>query len=222
MGSMLTTEEMYLLLVRANGDPEVAGAPGFLLGHGLTATLATDLLTAGRIALTPDSPAHVHVLSTDPSGVLVLDWGLERVADREGRTLESTLRWGHFNPEVAVVESLVQAGVLERGARKLMGFGMHRVTQPSPAPKQRVQDRLADVFAGDAAPTAGDATIVATMKSLGIAAHTLHALSGATSRDDLDRRIDAIVADTPDGAVAREVLVMPALVPPDRRLARLL
>ncbi|MFT4220510.1 MAG: GPP34 family phosphoprotein [Microbacterium sp.] len=212
---MLTSEEMYLLLTRANGDPEVAGAPAYFLGHGLTSGLTTDLVVAERVAVTVEPPARVHVLSTAPTGLLVLDWGLERIGDRDGRTLESTLRWGRFNPELAVVESLVQAGVLERGKRKLMGFGMQRAIQTSPEPKQRIRDRLAGVFAGDTAPTAQDASILAALKSLGAAALLLGPISGAADPVELDERIEALVAASPlpGGAVARGILEIAPLAP---------
>lgn len=201
---MLTAEELYLLLTRANGDPEVHGLK---FGFGLTSALLTDLVDAGHVAITDDDPPRVTVLSTDLTGTLVLDFGLERIADRDGRRVESVIRWGRFDPEFAVVESLVQSGVLERGARTLMGFGKPRTIQTSPEPKDRVRERLAAVFAGERAPTAGDATIIAALQALTVAPHLLRDHIGASSRRQFEQRLSDLVAEAPlpGGAVARTV-----------------
>ncbi|MFT4230639.1 MAG: GPP34 family phosphoprotein [Microbacterium sp.] len=204
---MLTVEELYLLLTRENGDPEVHG---LRFGHGLTSALLTDLVVAGRIAITDGDTPCVQVLSRTLTEDLVLDFGLELVSDKDSRPLESIIRWGRLDPEIAVVESLVQAGVLRRGARRLFGFGLHRTPAADPLPKRRVRERLAAAFAGDVPPTPGDATIVAALKAMLVAPQLLHDLVDATGPDDLDRRIDALVASTPlpGAAVARAVVDM--------------
>lgn len=199
---MLATEELYLLLTRPNGDPTVYG---LRFGYGLSAALLTDLVVADRVAIVDGTPPRVQVLSTAPTGELVLDWALERIPDKDGRPVESVIRWGRFDPEVAVVESLVQAGVLERGKRKLLGFGMHRVLERDPAPKQRVLERLSAVFAGDAAATPADAVIIAALHALTVAPHVLRDHIGSASRRQFERRLLEIVdsAPLPGGAVAR-------------------
>ncbi|MFT4052736.1 MAG: GPP34 family phosphoprotein [Microbacterium sp.] len=199
---MLTVEELYLLLTRPSGEPEVYGLK---YGYGLNAALLADLLIAGRIAVTDAAPPRIAVVSTEPTGTLLIDYGLGLIGDRDGRTLESTMRWGRFIPDAAVVTALVDAGVITRGSRRMWGFGALRTPISDPAPKRAVRDRLAEVFAGDRAPTAQDATLVAVLHALTVAAQLLHELVDATSRSDLERRIQAVVdaAPLPGSAVAR-------------------
>lgn len=198
---MLATEELYLLLTRPNGDPTV---PGLGFGSGLSAALLTDLVVAGRVAIVEGSPPRVQVLSTAPSGELLIDWGLERIPDKDGQSVESVIRWGRFDPEVAVVESLVQSGVLERGKRKLFGFGMHRVIERDPAPKQHVLDRLSAVFAADAAPTPADAAIVAALQAMAVTPLVLRDHIAAAREPDEQQLADIVTsAPLPGGAAAR-------------------
>lgn len=212
---MLIAEEMYLLLTRADGTPEEPGAPRYFLAHGLAAGLAADLVVAERVAVTTDVPARVQVISAAPTGNPVLDQGLDRVRDREGRTLNRVIRQGRFNPHDAVVESLLQAGVLERAPRTTLGFGGERVTQRTAGPKERIQQRLARVFAGEAAPSATDAAVLVILKSLGADARHLAALSGSQDREDLDRRVDAQLAKAPATMTAfiDGIREMPPLAP---------
>ena len=202
---MLTVEELYLLLTRSNGDPEVFG---LRFGPGLNAALLTDLVDATRVTVLGDAPPRLRVLSTTPTGALVADFGLELIADRDGHKVESVVRSGRFNPEVAVVASLVQAEVLEYGPRKLLGFGMRRTIERDPEPKRRIRGRLAEVFAWDRAPTAGDATILAALYAMGVAAQLLHDLSDAESADEFETALKALVARAPrpGGEVSRAVL----------------
>lgn len=212
---MLICEELYLLLTRENGEPEEPAAPAYFLGHGLTAGLAADLVIAGRIEVTTDRPARVRVLSTLQTGQRVINWGLERIQPRDGRTLSSTLRQRRFNPKAEVIESLSQATVLQFSGRTALGFGPRRVTQRTPEPKQRIRDRLARVFAGEAVPSSGDLAILATLKSLGAAPRLLGELSGSQSRADLAERVDALVATAqpPIAALTRAFAEMPNLAP---------
>ncbi|MFT4135027.1 GOLPH3/VPS74 family protein [Microbacterium sp.] len=202
---MLTVEELYLLLIRENGDPEVFGSP---YGQGLNAALLTDLLVAGRISVTGDSPERIQVVSTAPSGRLPLDFGIERIQDRDGAKVTGLISSGRFNPEIAVVESLVHEGLLERGRRKLLGFGLPRTPQPDPGPKQRIRARLAEVFSGEREPTAADATILAAATALDIAPQLLSKLSGTRDRAQFEQRVAAIVGAAPatEAAVARITL----------------
>ncbi|MFT4213814.1 MAG: GPP34 family phosphoprotein [Microbacterium sp.] len=204
---MLTVEELYLLLTRESGEREVSGLDH---GPGLSAALLADLLIAGRIAVTDDHPPRITVLSTEPTGTLLIDYGLELIESRNGRTLESAMRWGRFTPSAAVVASLVDAGVITRGTRRMGGFGSLRTPLIDPTPKQAIRDRLAAVFAGHREPTAQDATLVAVLQALTVAPQLLHELVVATSRPDLERRIQAVVdaAPMPAAAVARTASTM--------------
>jgi hypothetical protein len=201
---MLTVEELYLLLTRENGDPE---AYGLLAGFGLTAAALTDLVVAERIAVTPGEPPHVHVLSTASTGSHILDGALALMPQRDGRTVESAIRWGRLDPQHAVTSSLARAGVLGIRSRRMLGLGRPRTPILLPEEKQRVRARLAAVLAGEQPPSPADATILAVLRGLAVDASLLHDLVDVPSYTALERRIAVVVASCPPpgGAIANAI-----------------
>ena len=78
---MLIAEDLYLLLTKGTGTQE---APGTQRGTGLIAALVADLVFAGRATLTEEKRPRIHITAPEPIGNPVLDFGLARLAEKNG------------------------------------------------------------------------------------------------------------------------------------------
>lgn len=186
---MLIVEDLFLLLMKADGDPAVPGMPRTT---GLNAALIADLELAGRIQVSEEKRPRVQVMRAGTTGSQVLDAGQELLATRNGRRLDSLIWWGRLDPEQTVVDSLVRSRILGvEGDRR--GRGRVRLPELDPEPERQLRLRLAAVLTGRMAPTPADATILAIVNSLGILVQLLHRESGASSREDLDQRLNAVL-----------------------------
>lgn len=203
---MLIVEELYLLLTSDKGTQEAAGTQR---DHGMCAALITDLVLAGRITISEDKEPRVHVISAEATGHPVLDFGLERVQLKDGKRLDSLVTWSKLDPYDVVIESLVQAGVLAYGERTMLGLGKPRTPEVDPGPERALRARLAAVIAGSAAPTPGDATLLAILQSLEVAERILAVEIGDLRGRQLKDRINAVVESSAAGdtvnAVSRAV-----------------
>lgn len=184
---MLIVEELFLLLMDANGDPEVLGMPRTT---ALNAALLADLHLAGRIQLSEDKRPRVRAAYASHGGNDVLGFGQEMLNKRNGRRLEDLIWWSRLDPEDAVVTSLVRAGVLRRvEERGRLGRSKVRVPELDPVPERELRERLAAVFAGRSAPSPADVTILAILENLDVIVQLLHRESGASSRPELRARL---------------------------------
>lgn len=202
---MLIVEELFLLLMDANGEPEVLGMPRTT---ALNAALLADLHLAGRIQLSEDKRPRVRVAYASHGGNDVLGFGQEVLSKRTGRRLEDLIWWGRLDPEEAVVTSLVRAGVLRRvEERGRLGRSKVRVPELDPAPERELRERLAAVFAGRSTPSPADVTILAILESLDVVVQLLYQESGASSRPELRSRLIKALdySSGPSYAVSRTV-----------------
>lgn len=207
---MLIVEELYLLLTKAEGTQERPGTPR---AYGLVAAVVTDLIVAERVALTEEKRPRVMVALNQATGHPVLDTALALIGQKDGRRLESLVTWGKLDPEAQVVDSLVRAGVLEMGDRTFLGLGRPRTPEANAGPEQMLRARLAAVLAGQAWPTAADATLLSVLQALGIARPILAAESGGMKARELKHRINEVVAASPAGtAVERAVQAMNTVI----------
>lgn len=214
---MLIAEELYLILTHASGKQE---RPGTQRGYGLTAALLADLVAAGRVELTADRKPQIRVVDVSPTGSPVLDNGLAKLAPRGGGRLDTLVAWGKLDPERDVVDSLVRSGVLELGERTMLGFGPPRTPERAPEPERALRARLAEVLHGQRAPSSADATLLAILQALNVAAPLLHAESGGMRPKELRQRIEQIVEKLPVGTAVEQAvqalnttLMVAAMVP---------
>lgn len=206
----LITEELFLLLRNDEGRLERYGTA---TGYGLTATMITDLMLAGRLDLTDDRQPRLRVLSTEPTGNPVLDPGLAELAHRDGDKLRSLITKSALNPEQRVAESLAAAGIVELGGKGFLGLGKQRTPVLNPVPEQQLRARLAAVLAGTAPPTVADTTLLSVLQGLQVAQYVLKQESGGAGGRKLGRRIEEIVVSSPAGdAVGKAVQAMNAAI----------
>jgi hypothetical protein len=204
---MLIAEELYLLLT--DDDTGKQERPGTMRSYGLTAAVLADLVVSGRVALSDERKPRVTIVDASPTGNPVLDGALETLARRDGKRVDSLVTWSKLDPELAVVDSLVAAGILERGAPTMLGLGRPRTPAVDTSPERLMRSRLRDVLAGTRRPTAADATLLSILQGLNIAAPLLKEESGGLRAHEMKKRIAAVVDESAVGdAVARAVAAM--------------
>ncbi|HEY9293436.1 MAG TPA: GPP34 family phosphoprotein [Microlunatus sp.] len=150
---------------------------------------------------------RLHLGSTEPLGHPVLDFGLQRLAQKkDGTRLDTLVTWSKLDPQEQVVASLVDAGVLTLGSKTMLGLGRSNTPEIDPAPEGRLRARLAEVLLGRAAPTVADASLLSILVGLGVAQHLLSAESGGLKGRRLKQRVVELSAQTAAGsAVGRAV-----------------
>lgn len=201
---MLIVEELHMLLLRPDGRIESSVSVNRLYGE--VAAVLVDLALHGRIRVGEEKNPVVEILSTEPTGNPVLDATLGRLLPLRGKRLHSLVARPKLDPLEVVVESLVVQGVLVRGERGFFGWGAMRTPEGDPTPEQLLRSRLADVLAGRAAPTRGDAALLAILQGLGVAHPILREESAGLSAKDLKTRIADLTAGSTEGdAVAKAV-----------------
>lgn len=207
---MLISEQLYLLLTKAEGTQE---KPGTQRGYGLTAALVADLVAAGRATLTEEKRPRMDVVDTTPTGNPVLDSGLTALEPKSGKRLDRIVSSARLNPEDAVVSSLVDSGILERGERTMMGLGKPRTPEVNSGPEQELRARIAAVLAGTSEPTTTEATLLSILQALGVARRILADESGGMRGGQLKKRIQAIVDQSPTGdAVERAMQALSSAI----------
>lgn len=205
---MLTTEELLLLLVNDEGKDE---AWGTYRAYGLAGALITDLILAQRLTLDDGKDPKISLVAGPPTGNAILDYGLERLADKDGKRLGGMITGGRLKPENLVAESLADAGIIEIEEKRMLGFIPVRYPMRDPAPEQAVRARLAAVLAGQSTGSPQDLALLAILQGLGAAHKVLKAEAGGASKRELKARIEELVEHHPAGdAVARSVSAMNA------------
>ncbi|WP_420113603.1 GOLPH3/VPS74 family protein [Pseudactinotalea sp.] len=202
---MLIVEALHLLLTTEAGTPEAWSQRNV----AASAALITDLVIAERVTLSDEKRPRVQVISTQPTGNPVLDGALPLLAERDGKRLDSLVTWHKLDPRDAVVESLVQQGILEYGERTMLGMGAPKTPERNPEPEQMVRQRLAAVLAGERPPDIGDTTVLAILQAMNVAHKVLKEESGGLRAGQLKKRINEVVESSPAGtAVEKAVQAM--------------
>lgn len=206
---MLIAEELFLLLRRDDGTPEVWSAQR---GYGLAAAVITDLVIAGRITLSDDKDPRMTVLQPGPLGHPALDAAMNRLTEREGKKLSSLVTDSRLAVETQTAQALAAAGVIGIVEKRALGLVPAKYPVLDAAPERRTRDQLRVVLAGGT-PRPEDATLLAILQGLGLASTVLKGEKGTLGRGDLKRRIEEVTTEVKAGdAVARAVASMNSAV----------
>lgn len=182
--------DLFLLLTKENGYT------GGSRPSAVTAGALTDLVLAGRIALSDDKDPRVTILDGSPTGDPVLDHVLSGVAERSERkepTLSGLIKHRSLDPSEAIGDDLVAAGVLER-KNGLLGTSWPTVDGRA---EQSLRAHLAAVLEGREQPIPQDAAILGILRSVDAVRPTLKDDVPDMSKKDLNRRIEEIAQATP-------------------------
>lgn len=206
---MLIAEELFLLLRRDDGTPEVWSAQR---GYGLAAAVITDLVIAGRVTLSDDKDPRMTVLQPGPLGHPALDAAMHRLSEREGKKLSSLVTDSRLAVETQTAQALAAAGVIGIVEKRALGLVPAKYPVLDAAPERRTREQLRVVLAGGT-PRAEDATLLAILQGLGLASTVLKDEKGTLGRGDLKRRIEEVTTEVKAGdAVARAVAAMNSAV----------
>ena len=202
---MRISESLFLLLRRDDGKPESAMAQR---GYGLAAGAITDLVLVERVTLGEEKDPRMTVLDPRPVGHRGLDASLTRLVERDGKKLSSLVTDGRVAAEQQVGEALAAGGVLEVEERRLLGLVPARYPVRDPEPERALRERLRVVLQGGT-PDPREATVLAILEGLQVAANVLEEERGTLGKKDLKRRIEVVSEDVVAGeAVGRAVRAM--------------
>ena len=148
------------------------------------------------------------VLDRRPVGHRGLDATLARLVDRDGKRLSSLVTDARVAAEHAVGEALADAGVLHVEERRALGLVPAKYPVRDAEPERALRERLRVVLQGGT-PHPQEATVLAILQGLDVAATVLDHERGTLDKKDLKRRIEAISEDVVAGeAVGRAVRAM--------------
>lgn len=170
------------------------------IGYGLAGAVLADLEMAGRIATRTKC---VEVLNAAPTGNLLLDPWLQRIADQE--KCHSISHWllvlsdEKHDIEKAVLDHLIERGILKRQDKKILWvIGLRRYPTVHNEERVEVKTRLARLIQSEEPPTHFDATLISLLQGC----YLISEVFGADLLDGRSARIATIAdADT----VGREV-----------------
>ena len=207
---MLIAEELFLLLRRDDGTPEVWSAQR---GCGLAAAVITDLVLAGHVTLSDDKDPRVSVLRPGPAGHPALDAAMARLEACEGKKLSSLVTDRQVAVEQQVAAALTADGIVRTEEKRVLGLVPAKYPVLDPAPERRVREHLRAALVGST-PRTEDATLLAILQALGVAPKVLAKEKGTLGRRDLEQRIKEISAEVEAGdAVSRAVATMNSAIP---------
>jgi len=170
------------------------------IGYGLAGAVLADLEMAGRIATRTKC---VEVLNAAPTGNLLIDPWLQRIADQE--KCHSISHWlvvlsdEKHDIEKAVLDHLIERGILKRQDKKILWvIGLRRYPTVHNEERVEVKTRLARLIQSEEPPTHFDTTLISLLQGC----YLISEVFGADLLDGRSARIATIAdADT----VGREV-----------------
>ena len=149
---MLLAEELLLLLLD-DETGKMSGTSAMSVDTALGGAVLVDLTLAGRIGVTARKPGgkpdRLDVLSTVPTGNPLLDEALARLGEEDGTVASTAVHYASRGARKAVVERLVDGGVLTEEHRRVLGIFPSRTLPPAdPEPERELRTRVDDVIAG--------------------------------------------------------------------------
>lgn len=182
---MLITEELHLLLLRADGQLETA--PAFR-AHGEIAALLVDLAMSGAVDVTADGRVTVREDAGEPQHP-VLKHGYRALREIGPQTIDELLRRPELDPLTALEESLIAAGILEERSRHILGFRQRRTPAVDGGPEAALRSRLAVALHGGAITPVADTILLVLLNSVADAPRILKKEVGDLSRAEFSIRV---------------------------------
>ncbi|WP_159612834.1 GPP34 family phosphoprotein [Glutamicibacter sp. JC586] len=218
---MLISEKLYLLMADNQQKPEAVMAAA---GYGMNAAVLSDLMIAGRIALSDDRPARIKLIGAGPCPDPVLASPLEKLEKKEGVSLDAAVKIPSLCDVRLVTDSLAKAGVVEYGARTLLGLGKERVNILNDQIERQIRADLGAELHGKKPAGISDTTVLAILQALGIAQEVLEQEISPMSEGQAKARIaelaqDSPTADSAQRAVAQvnSIITSEPVIPPATR-----
>jgi hypothetical protein len=144
--------DLFLLLLHDRSRRPLLGSAS--LGNELAAAVILDLVLAGRVSIAshgdPADPAPLLVRDASPTGDVVLDTALGRLATGGPTGTQQALELLAGGVRADVTGQLVEQGIIRRHDRKLLGI-LTRTAWPAVDPRREsaVRARLAAILLDD-------------------------------------------------------------------------
>ncbi|MGO2808951.1 MAG: GOLPH3/VPS74 family protein [Glutamicibacter arilaitensis] len=215
---MLITEKLYLLMASDREKPEsVVSATGY----GMNAALISDLMIAGRVALSDDQQRQIQLIGAGPCPDPVLAAPLAKLEKKEQLSLDEAVRISGLCDARLVADSLAKAGIVEYGERTLLGMGKKSVRIINEQIQRQIRADLQAALHGHKTPGASDITVLSIIQAIGLAPEVLKDELAPMSTGQAQARIkelaqDSPVADSAQRAVAtmNEAITTQRIIPP--------
>lgn len=215
---MLITEKLYLLMAK---DPEKPETVVTATGYGMNAAIISDLMIAGRVALSEDEQRQIQLIGAGPCPDPVLAAPLEKLEKRGTLSLDEAVKIPGLCNVRRVTDSLAKAGIVEYGEKTLLGLGKERVYIINDQIQRQIRTDLQAELHGRKIPGTSDTTVLAILHALGLAPQVLADElapmgSGAAKQRIAELAQDSPVADSAQRAVAalNEAITTERVLPP--------
>lgn len=196
-GGMLIVEKFYLLMKKDDGRSEAGSS---MAAYGMNAAVITDLVLAGRVAISDEKKPRLKVLSAEPTGHPAMDHALNWLQHKDGKKLDSLVTSGSLDPQEPVVDSLVGQRVLQRGEGGFLGLGRYRHPVLNPEPERLLRAALAEVIAGRKRPDIGETTLLAILEGMNATRWILKEETHGMRPKEVKQAIGQIVEDSAVGS----------------------
>ncbi len=197
-----TTTSLFLLVLKDDGKPESMGQQ---TGYGLAGALLSDLVAAGRLGVSDDGK-KLRVLDAGPTGDDLLDEGLRRFGDKDGKPLSSVIPGAARKLEREVGDYLARRGVVRVEEGGMLGLKPQRYPIVDTSREAELRRGLVEVLRG-ASPTVERHALIGLVHGLELGTKVFDPDEVGLDKSDLKRRIKAVAESAGPGAdgVARAV-----------------
>ncbi|MFJ2145538.1 hypothetical protein CQ012_09935 [Arthrobacter sp. MYb214] len=207
---MLIAEKLYLLMADDSEKPETVVSA---TGYGMNAAIITDLMIAGRVALSEDQHRQIHLIGAGPCPDPVLAAPLEKLEKRGNLSLDEAVKINSLCDARSLTDSLAKAGIIEYGERTLLGLGKQRVRLINQQIQRQIRTDLQGALHGQKIPGTSDTTVLAILQAIGLVNHVLEDELAPMSGSQAQSRIAELAQDSPAADSAqRAVAAMNAAI----------
>ncbi|MGH3654714.1 GOLPH3/VPS74 family protein [Glutamicibacter sp.] len=210
----MITEKLYLLMANDAEKPEsVVSATGY----GMNAALISDLMIAGRVALSDDQQRQIQLVGAGPCPDPVLAAPLAKLEKKERLSLDEAVKISGLCDARLVTDSLAKAGIVEYGERTLLGMGKKRVHIINEQIQRQIRTDLQAALHGQKIPGVSDTTVLAIVQAIGLAPELLKDEIAPMAAGEAQARIKELAQDSPVADSAqRAVAAMNAAITTQR------
>ncbi|MGX1591525.1 GOLPH3/VPS74 family protein [Glutamicibacter sp. NPDC055491] len=207
---MLIAEKLYLLMADDSEKPETVVSA---TGYGMNAAIITDLMIAGRVALSEDQQRQIHLIGAGPCPDPVLAAPLEKLEKRGNLSLDEAVKINSLCDARSLTDSLAKAGIIEYGERTLLGLGKQRVRIINQQIQRQIRTDLQGALHGQKIPGTSDTTVLAILQAIGLVNDVLEDELAPMSGSQAQSRIAELAQDSPAADSAqRAVAAMNAAI----------
>jgi len=211
---MLISEKLYLLMADNRHKPESVMSAA---GYGMNAAVLSDLMIAGRIAFSKDPDSRIQFIGAGPCPDPVLAAPLEKLEKKAVTTLGEAVKIPSLCNVRRVTDSLARQGIVEYGARSMLGLGKERVHVLNDQIERQIRNDLAAEIHGEKTAGVSDSAVLCILQATGKTRQVLAEELSSMSEPQARERIAEIAQDTPAAdSVQRAVATMNVIITSER------